>query len=63
MCEEMGIDTGLDIDKLFECARMAEQIVGHALPGKAKVGERVKHSLFPTGMPPDGSCGPTTEQH
>ena len=46
MCEEMGIDTGLDIDKLFECARMAEQIVGHALPGKAKVGGRVKHSLL-----------------
>lgn len=43
LCEEMGIDTGLDLDKLFECALMAERIVGHSLPGKAKVGGRVKH--------------------
>lgn len=43
MCEEMGIDTGLDLEKLFKCARMAEGIVGHTLPGKAKVGGLVKH--------------------
>ena len=34
MCEEMGIKTGVDLDALCECARMAEQIVGHPLPGK-----------------------------
>ncbi len=45
MCEEMGIDTGLDIERLFACARVAEQIVGHVLPGKAKVGGRVKHCM------------------
>ena len=33
MCEEMGIETGLDLDKLIEAADMAERIVGHALPG------------------------------
>lgn len=38
MCEEMGIATGVDIDKLAECARMAEAIVGHPLPGKVKTG-------------------------
>jgi len=43
MCEEMGIKTGLDIDRLLECAILAESIVGHPLPGKAKVGGRVKH--------------------
>ncbi len=34
MCEEMGIETGIDLDALIECARMAEDIVGHPLPGK-----------------------------
>jgi len=33
MCEEMGIETGLDIEKLIACARLAEEIVGHPLPG------------------------------
>jgi hydroxymethylglutaryl-CoA lyase len=34
MAASMGIDTGLDLDALIDCARMAEQIVGHPLPGK-----------------------------
>jgi hydroxymethylglutaryl-CoA lyase len=34
MAQEMGIETGIDLDALIECARMAETIVGHALPGK-----------------------------
>lgn len=34
MCEEMGIDTGIDLPALVECARMAERIVGHPLQGK-----------------------------
>jgi len=34
MCEEMGIETGVDLDALIECAHMAEAIVGHLLPGK-----------------------------
>ena len=33
MCEEMGIETGLDVEKLIACARLAEDIVGHPLPG------------------------------
>jgi len=38
MCQEMGIETGLDLDKLLECARLAEDIVGHPLPGSVKFG-------------------------
>ncbi|WP_347337868.1 hydroxymethylglutaryl-CoA lyase [Sphingobium sp. LB126] len=38
MCHEMGIETGIDLDALIECAAMAEQIVGHPLPGKVKTG-------------------------
>jgi hydroxymethylglutaryl-CoA lyase len=33
MCEEMGIDTGIDLDRLIESALLAEEIVGHPLPG------------------------------
>ena len=33
MCEEMGIDTGLDLEALADCARLAEEVVGHPLPG------------------------------
>jgi isopropylmalate/homocitrate/citramalate synthase len=31
---EMGIDTGVDLDALIEVGRMAEDIVGHQLPGE-----------------------------
>ena len=34
MCHEMGIATGIDLDSLIACALMAEDIVGHPLPGK-----------------------------
>lgn len=34
MCHEMGIETGIDLDKLVLAAREAERIVGHPLPGK-----------------------------
>jgi isopropylmalate/homocitrate/citramalate synthase len=34
LCEEMGIDTGVDLDALIEVGRMAEDIVGHVLPSE-----------------------------
>jgi hydroxymethylglutaryl-CoA lyase len=34
MCEEMGIATGVDLDKLIQCAALAEDVVGHPLPSK-----------------------------
>lgn len=34
MCEEMGIETGVNLEALIECAGLAERIVGHPLPGK-----------------------------
>ena len=33
MCEEMGIATGVDVEALIEAARLAEDVVGHPLPG------------------------------
>jgi len=38
MCEEMGIDTGVDLERLIETARLAEDIVGHPLPGSVMRG-------------------------
>ena len=34
LCEEMGIETGVDLDLLIEAGRMAEAIVGHPLPSE-----------------------------
>jgi hydroxymethylglutaryl-CoA lyase len=34
LCEEMGIATGVDLDRLIEVGRMAEAIVGHVLPSE-----------------------------
>lgn len=38
MCHEMGIETGIDLDKLIQSALLAEDIVGHPLPGSVKMG-------------------------
>jgi hydroxymethylglutaryl-CoA lyase len=34
LCDELGIETGVDLEAMIECARLAESIVGHPLPGK-----------------------------
>ena len=34
LCQEMGIETGVDLDRLIEVGRLAEQVVGHQLPGE-----------------------------
>lgn len=34
LCHELGIETGVDLDALIDCARMAETIVGRTLPGR-----------------------------
>ena len=42
LCEEMGIETGVDLEKLLETACLAEDIVGHPLPGSVKMGGSLK---------------------
>ena len=34
LCEEVGIETGVNLDNLIEVGRMAEDIVGHQLPSE-----------------------------
>ncbi|HIE16837.1 MAG TPA: hypothetical protein EYP71_01415, partial [Dehalococcoidia bacterium] len=34
MLENMGIDTGIDLSKLIECAKTAQQYLGRELPGQ-----------------------------
>jgi len=38
LCSEMGIATGIDLDALIACAKLAEDIVGHPLPGSVMKG-------------------------
>jgi hydroxymethylglutaryl-CoA lyase len=38
LCNEVGIKTGIDLDSLIECARLAEDVVGHPLPGSVMKG-------------------------
>jgi hydroxymethylglutaryl-CoA lyase len=43
MCHEMGIETGVDLERLIECAHLAEDIVGHELPGKVQRAGSLAH--------------------
>jgi hydroxymethylglutaryl-CoA lyase len=38
MCHEMGIETGIDLERLIESAQLAEEIVAHPLPGTVMKG-------------------------
>ena len=38
LCEEMGIETGIDLEAMIEAAQIAEEVVGHPLPGKVSKG-------------------------
>ena len=38
LCQEIGVETGVDLERLLEVAREAEAIVGHPLPGKVMRG-------------------------
>jgi hydroxymethylglutaryl-CoA lyase len=38
MCDEMGIETGIDLQAMIDAARLAERIVGHPLPGSVMKG-------------------------
>lgn len=44
MCNEMGIETGIDIDALIEAALIAERVIGRPLTGKLMHAGRIKRS-------------------
>ena len=45
MCDRLGVRTGVDCDGLVEVGRLAEEIVGHTLPGKVMRGGLLSHLL------------------
>ncbi|MFC1958180.1 citramalate synthase [Chloroflexota bacterium] len=53
MLEEMGIKTGVDLDRVIEAACLAEEIVGHPLWGHvSKAGPRPRgNRLYPMDLP------------
>jgi hydroxymethylglutaryl-CoA lyase len=47
MLEGMGVHTGIDLDKLIDCSRLASSLVGHEMPSKyyrAAMGARQRSS-------------------
>ena len=40
MLAGMGIETGMDLERVLEAARLAESLVGHPLPGRMRRGAR-----------------------
>ena len=38
LCDEMGIETGIDLERMIEAALLAQEIVGHPLPGHVMQG-------------------------
>lgn len=38
LCNELGIKTGINLEKYIKCAKLAEDILGYTLPGKLKSG-------------------------
>ena len=51
MLHAMGVETGIDLDKLTEASRTAATFVGHELPSKylkAALGARAKSSTRST---------------
>ena len=53
LCHELGIKTGLNLEKLIEAAAIAEDVVGHSLWGHvSKAGPRPRGgSLYPRDLP------------
>ena len=51
MCDEMGIETGVDLETLSQCARLAEEIVGHPLPGSVMKGGSLRRLRERIGAP------------
>jgi hydroxymethylglutaryl-CoA lyase len=50
LCEQLGIETGVDLDRLVDCVALAERIFGRSLPGHLAKGglfREVRPSLIP----------------
>lgn len=41
ICQEMGVETGIDLDKMIEAAQRAEALLGTESPGKVKRGDNL----------------------
>jgi hydroxymethylglutaryl-CoA lyase len=45
MVEDMGVDTGVDLEAMLEAARLAEELVGHTLPSQVlRAGPRTRRA-------------------
>jgi hydroxymethylglutaryl-CoA lyase len=59
MLEDLGVDSGVDLEALLSAARLAEEIVGRRLPGQVmRAGPRWRTVAVP-GTAPASSAAPT----
>src|SRR2546423_2236222 len=50
MCADMGIETGIDLDRLLEAGALAQELIGHKLTGRrlqAALGRRAPGEARP----------------
>jgi len=53
MLEDMGVDTGIDLEAIIRAAQLLEKILGYTLPGQVmKSGPRDPTVLLTLTMPP-----------
>jgi hypothetical protein len=58
MLEEMGVTTGVNLDALIDCSRLASTLVGHEMPSKyyrAAIGARAARASGRGRMSPSSS--------
>ena len=52
MLADMGVETGIDLDKLIEAGALAQELIGHKLTGRrlqAALGRRTPGDARPSG--------------
>ena len=42
MCDEIGVETGVNLEALIDAGQLAQEIVGHPLPGSVMMGGSLK---------------------
>ena len=55
LCHELGIETGIDLDRLIEASRLAEEIIGRTLAGKVMHSDSLDASAPPCARPRRGA--------
>jgi len=62
LLDDLGVVTGIDIERLLEVSKVVADLVGHAVPSRvAAAGPRGSAAAGPRGSAAAGGCGSATE--